>query len=196
MNPKQKKEIFRKTIHVSSILLPLSYRYVFLNNRKLAFLVLIPLTLIALTIEVFRLEHKTFKKIFYNIFGIMLRKHEINSFTGATYLMISAVVCIAVFPADIAFVSISFLAIGDTLAALIGIPFGKRKLLETDKSLEGSIACFTGTFVFALLFLNPIVSMMGAFTATVAEFSKIPLDDNIKIPISSGLMMSFMNLFF
>ncbi len=196
MNPKQKKEIFRKTIHVSSILLPLSYRYIFLNNRKLAFLVLIPLTLIALTIEVFRLEHKTFRKIFYNIFGLMLRKHEINNFTGATYLMISAVICIAVFPADIAFVAISFLAIGDTLAALIGIPFGKRKLLETHKSLEGSIACFTGTFVFALFFLNPIVSMVGAFTATIAEFSKIPMDDNIKIPISSGLAMSFVNMFF
>ncbi|MCK4312452.1 MAG: phosphatidate cytidylyltransferase [Candidatus Cloacimonetes bacterium] len=196
MNKNQKKEFFRKTIHVSSIILPLSYRYIFHYNRKLTFMVLAPLTIIALVIEIVRLEHKTFKRIFLNIFGIMLRKHEIHNFTGATYLMISAMLCIAFFPSDIAFVSISFLAIGDTLAALIGIPFGKRKILGTNKSLEGSIACFAGTFVFALFFLNPIVALTGAFVATIAELSRFPVDDNIKIPISSGLLMSFVNIFF
>ena len=196
MNKNKKKEFFRKTIHVSSIILPLSYRYIFHYNRKLTFMVLAPLTIIALVIEIVRLEHKTFKRIFFNIFGIMLRKHEIHNFTGATYLMISAMLCIAFFPSDIAFVSISFLAIGDTLAALIGIPFGKRKILGTNKSLEGSIACFVGTFVFALLFLNPIVALTGAFVATIAELSRFPVDDNIKIPISSGLLMSFVNIFF
>ena len=196
MNKNQKKEFFRKTIHVSSIILPLSYRYIFHYNRKLTFMVLAPLTIIALVIEIVRLEHKTFKRIFLNIFGIMLRKHEIHNFTGATYLMISAMLCIAFFPSDIAFVSISFLAIGDTLAALIGIPFGKRKILGTNKSLEGSIACFAGTFVFALFFLNPIVALTGAFVATIAELSRFPVDDNIKIPISSGLSMSFVNIFF
>ncbi|MCK4653301.1 MAG: phosphatidate cytidylyltransferase [Candidatus Cloacimonetes bacterium] len=196
MNKNQKKEFFRKTIHVSSIILPLSYRYIFHYNRKLTFMVLAPLTIIALVIEIVRLEHKTFKRIFFNIFGIMLRKHEIHNFTGATYLMISAMLCIAFFPSDIAFVSISFLAIGDTLAALIGIPFGKRKILGTNKSLEGSIACFAGTFIFALLFLNPIVALTGAFVATMAELSRFPVDDNIKIPISSGLLMSFVNIFF
>jgi len=38
--------------------------------------------------------------------------------------------------------------------------------------------------------------MIGAFIATIAEFSWIPIDDNIKIPIASGLIMSFVNMFF
>ena len=160
------------------------------------FLVLIPLTVTALIIEIARIEHKTFKRIFYNLVGILLRKHEIHSFTGATYLMISAVLCIGFFPAEIAVVSLAFLAIGDTLAALVGIPLGKRKILKTSKSLEGSLACFAGCFVFGLFFLNPVVALIGAFTATVAEFSRIPIDDNIKIPIVSGLVMSFVNMFF
>ena len=125
-----------------------------------------------------------------------MRKHEIHSFTGATYLMISAVLCIGFFPAEIAVVSLAFLAIGDTLAALVGIQLGKRKILNNSKSLEGSLACFAGCFVFGLLFLNPVVALIGAFTATVAEFSRIPIDDNIKIPIVSGLVMSFVNMFF
>jgi len=195
MTEKQKKELFRKSFHVSSILLPLSYYFIF-QNRKIMFLVLIPLTVIALIIDIARLEHKTFKRIFYNLVGLLLRKHEIHNFTGATYLMISAVLCIGFFPKEIAVVSLAFLAIGDTLAALVGIPHGKRKLLKTDKSLEGSLACFAGCFIFGLLFLHPAVALIGAFTATVAEFSRIPIDDNIKIPIISGLVMSFVNMFF
>ena len=195
MTEKQKKELFRKTFHVSSILLPLSYYFIF-QNRKIMFLILIPLTVIALVIDIARLEHKTFKRIFFNLVGLLLRKHEIHNFTGATYLMISAVLCIGFFSKEIAVVSLAFLAIGDTLAALVGIPFGKRKILNTSKSLEGSLACFAGCFVFGLLFLHPIVALIGAVTATIAEFSWIPLDDNIKIPIASGLVMSFINMFF
>ena len=196
MNEKQKREFFRKTIHVSALILPFSYRYLFHNDRKLAFIVLIPLTLIALVIEIARIEHKTIKRIFLDFFGLMLREHEFHDFTGATYMMISALICIAVFPADIAFVAIAFLAIGDTLAALVGIPFGKRKLLGTNKSLEGSMACFIGTFVFAIFFLNPFIALAGAVAATIAEIYPLPVDDNIKIPISAGIVMSLVNLIF
>lgn len=160
------------------------------------FMVLVPLTVTALIVEIARLEHKTFKRIFLNLVGIMLRKHEIHNFTGATYMMISAILCIGFFPAEIAVAALAFLAIGDTLAALVGIPYGKRKILNTDKSLEGSLACFAGCFIFGLLFLNPVVAVAGALTATIAEFSWIPIDDNIKIPIASGLVMSFVNMFF
>ncbi len=196
MNDKQKREFFRKTIHVSALILPLSYRYLFHNDRKLAFIVLVPLTLIALVIEIARIEHKTVKRIFLDFFGLMLREHEFHDFTGATYMMISTLICIAVFPADIAFVAIAFLAIGDTLAALVGIPFGKRKLLGTNKSLEGSMACFIGTFIFALFFLNPFIALAGAVAATIAEIFPLPVDDNIKIPISAGIVMSLVNLIF
>ncbi len=196
MTPKQKKEIYRKLLHISLILLPLSYYFIFHYNRKLMFLVLVPLTVLALIIDVVRLEHKTFKRIFLNLVGILLRKHEIDNFTGATYMMISALLCIAFFPAEIAVASLAFLAIGDTLAALVGIPYGKRKILNTAKSLEGSLACFTGCFIFGIFFLNPVVAFAGAIIATIAEFSRIPVDDNIKIPIASGLAMSFVNMFF
>ncbi len=192
---KHKKEVLRKLIHISSIILPLMYRFVFLNNRKLTFLFLVPLAFLFLIIEIIRLHNKTFQKIFINIFGVLLRKYEINNFTGATYLITSSIVCIAVFPADIAFLSISFLAIGDTLASVVGLTFGKRRFLGSPKSLEGSIACFAGTLLFAIFFINPWVALAGAFTATLAEFSHIPLNDNIQIPVISGIVMSIVSIF-
>jgi len=195
MESDRKRELLRKSIHISSLLLPFSYRFLFHNHRKNTFVILVPLTVIALVVEIIRLEHRTFKRIFYNMFGIMLRKHEIHDFTGATYLMISTILCIAIFPKDIAFLSLCFLAIGDTLAAIIGISFGKRKLFGTSKSLEGSLACFISTFIFALFFIDPTIAFFGAMAATLSEFSRLPIDDNIKIPIASGLIMSLVNIF-
>lgn len=193
MIKKHKGEVFRKAIHFSLILLPLAYRYVVGYDKRITLFVLISLLVLALLVEIFRMKHPTFKRIFFDVFGLMLRSREYHDFTSATYMLISVVICIAAFPPEIAFVSISFLAIGDTLAALVGVQFGKRKLFRTDKSLEGSIACFVGTFIFALFYLNPIMAFAGAFTASLAESTPIWVDDNIKVPITSGIVMMLVN---
>ena len=195
MGYKKSVEIYRKAIHIVSIIIPILYRFALGNDRKLAITVLVPLTLLTLLIEVMRMENKTVKRVFYGIFGIMLRKKEIKSFTGASYLLFSSIICIALFPPDITFVALAFLAIGDTFAAIVGLYFGRRKLVGSKKSLEGSIACFVGSFAFALFFLSPLIALFGAIAATYAESSKIQLDDNIKIPILSAVVMGIVYLF-
>lgn len=195
MNSKIKAEISRKSIHICSLLIPFGFRYLTHNDRKLAFLIMIPLTFIAITIELLRLYNPKFKRGFFKAVGFMLREHEQNNFSGATFLMVASVVCIAFFPVNITFVAISFLAIGDTLAAIIGINYGKRKLLNTKKSLEGSLACFISTFAFALFFVHPVIAFWGALSTTVAEFYPSMLDDNIKIPLFSGVVMTIVNMF-
>ncbi len=191
------KEAFRKTIHISSLVIPLGYLFVLHENRTIMFLILLPLTVIAMTIEIVRLENKTFHRIFYSIFGIILRKHEVRNFTGATYLLVSSLVCFAFFPGDmIAFFAISSLAIGDTFAAIVGILMGKRKIKGTSKSLEGSLACFTSSFAFGLAFrIHPALCFTGALATTIAEASHIQVDDNIKIPVFTAIVMAITNIF-
>lgn len=195
------KELLRKSIHVSSILIPLIYRYFIGYNRKLAMLFLIPLALGFIIVDTIRIEHRTFKKFYRNFFGIILRKHELSDFTGALYVLVSAVLCIALFPHNIAFMALSFLAIGDTLAAVVGLAYGKRKLPGSNKSVEGSLGCFIGIFIYGFLFyvLDPGLDIamgaiaIGALAATFAEMWKLPLDDNLKIPLVSGIAMYFAN---
>ncbi len=197
-------EVFRKSIHISSIAIPLIYKYLFHYNRKNAFLVLLPITVAVILFETFRIEHRTFKKFYQNLFGIILRKHELVYFTGAVYVMVSAVLCIAIFPGNIAFMALSFLAIGDTLAAMVGMSFGKRKLPGQKKSVEGSIACFLGTFLFGVLYyifdyhlgLSLGTLMVGALIATIAEAWNIGFDDNFKIPLISGIFMYLSSIIF
>jgi dolichol kinase len=119
-----------------------------------------------------------------------------RDFTGATYLLFSSMLCVAFFEAQIAFAAIAFLSIGDTFAALIGIHFGKRKFLGMSKSLEGSLACFLSTFIFGLFFLNhPLLAFTGAVAASIAELIDVKVDDNVKIPLISGIVMTLVSIF-
>lgn len=190
-------ESLRKSVHLSSLVIPLSYRYILgFENRKMAFSLLLAALVISMVIEFHRFWQKSFRKTFHRVFGRILRKHEMKDFTGATYLLFASMLCVAFFDPLTASVSIAMLSIGDTFAALIGMNFGKRKFLRNNKSLEGSLACFVSCFVFALFWLsNPLLAVIGALAATGAELGKIPLDDNIKIPLSAALALSIAGIF-
>lgn len=195
LSKREIKELYRKSIHISSLVLPLSYRYILGYNKILAILILFPFALGAIIIELIRLENKSFKRVFYRVFGIMMRKHEAADLTGASYLLSSAVFTIALFPREIAFAVLSFLSLGDTLAAVIGIRFGVRKIKGTSKSLEGSLACFVSCFAYSLIFgLHPGMSLIGAAAATFSELLNLPINDNVKIPIISGIIMSLASI--
>jgi dolichol kinase len=190
------KESLRKSIHLSSLIIPFGYRYILDYNRKLMFYIMLVAFVVMLVVEFYRFWQKSFRKTFWWIFGMVLRRHEIRDFTGATYLLFSAVICIAFFEPEIAFFAMSFLSLGDTFAAMVGLNFGRRKIIHSNKSLEGSLACFVACFVFALAFkANPVLAFTGALAATLAEISRLPVDDNIEIPLVSALVMTVTRIF-
>ncbi|MBN2829592.1 MAG: phosphatidate cytidylyltransferase [Candidatus Cloacimonetes bacterium] len=191
------KESLRKSIHLSSLILPLSYRYLLGSNKRISFWVFLILAILAVMVDLLRLEQLHFKRYFMRWFGQILRRHEMAGFTGATFMMIAHLLCITIFSADTAFFAMSFLAIGDTFAAIVGLNLGKRKFKGMKKSLEGALGCFVSTFIFAMLYsnqINPAVGFFGALSATIAEVINIPVDDNFKIPLISGIVMTIADI--
>lgn len=189
------KESLRKSIHLSSLVIPFAYRYLFDYNRKVMFLILLGALGVMLAIEFQRFWQKSFGRTFYRIFSMVLRRHELRDFTGATYLLFSALICVAFFAPDIAFCAMSFLSIGDTFAAIVGINLGKRKFRHVNKSLEGSLACFLSCFVFGLFFApHPLLAFTGALAAALAELSKLPIDDNVEMPLAAAIVMTLTKL--
>ena len=188
-------ELLRKLIHLSNLIIPFTYLFYF-NSKIEALMVLGPITSFAIIIEYLRINSVSVKKIFDSYFFTMLRNHEKSGkYTGATWVFIASTISIAVFPKEIAIISLIFMAIGDTTAGFIGRKVGRIKFYN--KTLEGSLAGFIVCLITGLLMdldLNNFVIIVGAFSAMVIELIPVSIDDNFTIPLFSGTIMYSMSI--
>ncbi|MGC9337522.1 MAG: diacylglycerol/polyprenol kinase family protein, partial [Candidatus Cloacimonadia bacterium] len=191
--------------HLGALIIPIGYYFV-IESQLQTILILLPIALICIIIDSLRMQHQAVRKPFLQIFGHLLREQEVNTLTGASYLLTSSMVTIAIFPKAIAFFAISFLTVGDAFASIIGMKWGKRKIFGTEKTLEGFLGFFVSCTIYGVIFyysyfknlynsnpLNPlIIIIIGALTAAVIEAVNLHINDNITIPILSGLAMSIL----
>ncbi len=188
-------EVARKGIHLSSLSIPVIYYFI---DRDLALQLLVPITAIFLTVDLLRYYHEPTAALFYKVFRFMLRKHEQDStakrLNGATNVLIAATICVIVFPKLIVLTAFPILIISDSMAALVGRRFGKRKFLQ--KSFEGSSAFFL--FALIVILFTPkvehsvteyLIGTAAALVGTVVEASSWKIDDNLSIPLSVGVVM-------
>jgi glycerol-3-phosphate acyltransferase PlsY len=183
-------EIQRKAIHLTFILVPLAYHFDLLSRRLIVRGLLVA-TLVSIVIELARLHDARARAYFRMFFGNLIRTHEHRQLLGSTYLLIASVITIELFSEPYAVAALGALILGDTAAALVGRTLGRVKLFG--KSLEGSLACFIVSFLFAwgVVGLSAETAALGMLAATLFEFLPIPLDDNFRIPLSAGYVMKF-----
>lgn len=87
---------------------------------------------------------------------------------------------------DIVIAAMLYLTVGDGLAGFVGRVWGRWRV--RGKSVEGSAACFLGSWVVGALVLpSGAEAIWGAFLATVVEALSPPPDDNLTIPLLTGL---------
>jgi len=196
-------EIFRKLIHLCSLSIPVVYYFI---PRNTTLIILGIMVAIALFFDLGRYVSPTIGKIFYKFFGFLLRQHEVDhkkrNLNGATYVLLSAVICVLIFPKVIVVTAFAVLIISDTMAALIGRRYGKHKFLF--KSLEGTLAFFISGIIVVLLtpkieymFAEYIIGIVStAFGAIIENVSFGLADDNLVIPISIGIAMWLLYLLF
>lgn len=185
-------EIRRKTIHLGSAAFPVVYWLT--DNRTLMLQILIPLVAFAIVVESARQFSPAVEAFVQSWLGKIMRLEEKRLFTGATYVVISALIMIAFAPKQIAIAALLFMSISDAAASLIGIRFGKVRFLG--KSLAGSSAFLVTALAIALLIMpkDLLTGALGAVAATIAEalslrWGPIKIDDNLAIPLTSGLVM-------
>ena len=191
------QELLRKGIHLLSLSLPITYSFI---TRDLALMIFIPMALISITLDILSRKKNKFQNIMHKLFGKMLRPHELpGNFTlnGASWVLISACICVFIFPKIITITGFTILIISDISAALIGRRYGKHPLF--DKSIEGTLA-FTVTAIAMVLIIGAIfhapwtyflvgiiASIIGAIVEAASHILKV--DDNLSIPMTIGLVM-------
>jgi dolichol kinase len=162
--------------------------WVYLLPPTPALLGLILATFVTVAIDLLRLSDHRLRKFFLRLFRSLIRSHEEEHLLGSTHYMIAALLSVVVFDHAIAIAALAFLVLGDAAAAIIGKRFGIPRFWG--KSPQGSLACFAVCLLLGWLLLpNPWLAVIGAVAATVAEAMPSPLDDNMRVPIFSGIAM-------
>jgi dolichol kinase len=190
-----KHEVVRKAIHLFSLSIPIIYFFI---SKYFALCLLVPITAFAISLDIARYYIPTVADWFYKWFGGLLRKHETDvnkkRLNGASNVLVSALLCVLIFPKIIAINAITILIISDTTSALIGRRYGKHRFLA--KSLEGSAAFFISAVLVIIaapkidqMPMEYIIGFIAAAVGTVVEALPIKIDDNLTIPLSVGLSL-------
>jgi len=187
-----KGELGRKAIHYTALLIPLIY-YLFIEKEQ-AIWILIVLSTGMLMADLLRINVPFFKALYNRYFGEITRPHEHQKhLTGATYLFLGSLLVVSLFSKEIAVIAMFFLTVGDPSACMIGISFGRIKIMR-NKTLEGSVA-FILAGLAATWWIPGIslhVKILGVCAASLIELLPWRLDDNITIPLFSALLMYYL----
>jgi len=151
-------------------------------------------------LDYIRLHVGSVKKLFLMLFGQLLRRRELNTLTGGSYLLLASVVAVFLFPDRGVFIAaISYLVIGDTVAALFGLRFGRARLFR--KTVAGTSACLVSCLIVAYIVcklpninLPFYIGVIGALIATIVEALPVEVNDNVVIPIFAGAVMQIVRL--
>lgn len=194
--------ILRKLWHISTGSLGL---FVFLHSQHTQFFWACFILGIALTgfgIDLVRNRMAVVNTIVIRLMGPLMRRSEKEGVSGLPFYALGVSLSLFFYSRDIAVVSTMFLVFSDPLSSFFGVLYGKDKILP-NKSLQGAVAgfftCYLITLFYAmntstlgthLLVFAIVAGVIGAASELVSAFN---IDDNLTIPVLSGLGMTLLN---
>lgn len=198
-------EIARKMVHMASLLIPIIYLNV---AHETGVFILAWLAATSVIIDVLMHYHAPTRRVLVSLVGPIMRTHELSSekflLTGASWVLISALITIAVFPKSIAVTAFTILIVSDTCAALVGRRVPGPKFL--DKTLVGTstfiVSAWIVVGVYGAIYGMPwtfyVAGLIGSVMGGIAEAAstRLRLDDNVSVPLSIALTMSLLGWLF
>ncbi len=185
-------ELKRKAIHLGAVVIPLSYYFLF--SKHTALCLFVPAALLSILMDIIRfLRWRPVGTRIRWFLRPILRQHERFDFTGSTYILTAFVLSVIFFDKKLAVAVLCFAILGDVAAALVGRVFGSIKI-NGKKTLEGSSAFFAVCLLIVVAIPSfPFwIGALGALVATLVEAVSFPLNDNLTVPLISGMVIKIL----
>jgi dolichol kinase/phosphoserine phosphatase len=193
--PKEKKtlnrhEILRETIHACGFFVPI-LRISF--GLPIVALVILIITLFYVTSELARMEGKNLP-ILSSITQDAATQPELYEFaTAPIFFAFGILLTLLLFPFAASSAAIAIFALGDSTASIFGRVYGRNALpFNKGKTLEGSILGFVFAFLAGSFFTTTLKSLIGALAAMIVECLPLPINDNLIIPLITGLTLTLL----
>ena len=191
----------RKAWHISTGLIGLIiYKKTGFSAEQTAF-VLLSLAVAAFCFEFIRLRNEKINQLAMLLMKPVMRESERNSVSGLPFYALGVSLALFFFPERIAILATLFLIFADPIASFVGILYGRDKILP-NKSLQGTIAafsvCYIATIVYGLIYVGPSMNLLifaiaGGVIGCISEMCSQFIDDNLCIPVVSGLGLFLVN---
>ena len=188
-------ELARKALHVSSAVVPLAYAGGV--GRPWVVAGLGVLFAVAVVVEVARARNERARHHFTRYTGALLRAHEHDRWSGATWMLGAYLVAAISYPRPFAVAAMWAVGVGDASAAVIGRWWGDRRrrraapgaAVPEGKTYAGTLACFAAAFLGAHVVAGlPLpAAALAALLAALAERPRAPFDDNLRIVLAVGV---------
>jgi phytol kinase len=180
-------EFFRKTIHACAVFVPLIAFW----SKGFALWLVAAVTLLFLLSEVLRLQGVAIP-LFAAVTWRALRSHESRGIVmGPVLFGVGIWLTIAVFSPEAAACGVLILAIGDSVASLVGRAFGYTLLPHNPrKTLIGSFSLFGVGVIVAIFYVSlPWALLVGA-VASVLESLPVGAADNFLLPMGTAATLT------
>lgn len=176
----------RKLIHLAMAILPAVGWWI---SYWLALALTALMLGASLTVEAARRYWPWFNQLLWRLLPTVFRRSESHRVLGSTWFAVGALVSLLLFGRDIGGTAVLFLAWGDPVAEIVGGRWGREGQGKTAiGSLGCLLACVVAGFVgVGLGGLSLWAALLGAVVATLVERWSPPPNDNLWIPILSGL---------
>jgi dolichol kinase len=185
-----KNDVLREIIHASGFFVPVLSSLIGIPSAALLICMVIALYVIS---ELSRMGGKDLP-----IISVITRhaasQSELYEFaTAPLYFAIGILITLLLFPAPVSSAAIAIFALGDSTASIFGGLISKKPLpFNKGKTLEGSLAGFFFAFLAGSFFIPPAEALIGAAVAMATECLPLPVNDNILVPLFTGLALTLM----
>ena len=196
--------ILRKLWHISTGSLGL---FLFLRSNEETNLwasIIMAIAIAGFAIDMLRSKVKALNNFVLLVMGPLMRRSEREGVSGLPFYALGSSLSLFFYHKDIAVLSIMFLVFSDPLSSFFGVLYGKDKILP-NKSLQGAVAGFFTCYLITLFYsinittlstdilvFSIVAGVIGSASELISAFN---IDDNLTIPVVSGLGMTLLNHF-
>lgn len=188
-----KRDIIRETIHIGGFFVPVVSWYLALDPSLAAFIIFI-VTLLYTMSELARVLGYNVPVASTITWNAAITPEIYEFVTSPIFFAVGIMLALIIFPVfsvSVGYASIAIFALGDGMATLFGKKLGRHVFpYNKGKKIEGTLFGFLFAWLGATLFIvNPLKALVGAAVGMFVETLPTPVNDNLTIPLISGLTL-------
>jgi dolichol kinase len=156
--------------------------------------------MVFILLDLIRLSHHKTNEYLTVKVTTFYKKGEEHKFSTITTFLVAAFISVVLFDENIAITAIVFLIFGDMFGKIFGLAFGRHPIPHTHKTYEGLLANYGSVLIFGFILYTSIsipllILVIGGFVAPIIEVMSSTIDDNLTVPLISGVCMTIVKMY-